>query len=78
MSPGKPPKAPSRAMMDVFMAYESGKLSADEAARQFTTLLRQSDTPVAFSVDRPFREALLRIQIADGKVPPDTLLGSDE
>ena len=77
-TPRKPGGPPTPAMMEVFRSYEAGEVSADVAAARFVELLHQSDRPIIFNVDRPFREALLRIQIAKGRVPPDTVLGPDE
>lgn len=72
------PQGPPPAPILVLVAYRAGKLSADEAAPQFLDALRQSGTSVNVQLDRPFREAVLRIQIAEGTVPPDTVLGPDE
>ena len=76
--PPQRPQVPPPAPIQVLLAYRAGKLSADEAARKFLDALKESGTSVNVQLDRPFREAVLRIQIAEGKVPPDTVLGPDE
>jgi len=64
-------------MMEIFMADEAGHLTADVAAARFVELLDKSDTGISFEMDRPFRKALVRLEIARGRLPPDTVVDSD-
>ena len=77
MTRRKPGGPPSPEMMEVLLAYEEGRLTAEVAAERFVDLLERAEAPVIFSPDRPFQEALLKVEIARGRLPSDARLEPD-
>ncbi len=66
------------AVLEVLNAYDAGQLSPDEAAIRYVDELERSGVRFAAPLDRPLREALLRLAIARGRVPPGTVLEPEE
>ncbi len=63
---------------EILTAYEAGHISADAAAEQFMDALERAGASVALELDRSLREAILRLLIARGKLPPDTVFDPEE
>ena len=64
--------------LEALAAYETGQISPDVAAERFLEALKGSEEAVGVQLDRPLREAIVRLQVARGVLPPGTALDPDE
>ncbi len=78
MKSPKPAGALPPEALEALAAYETGQISPDVAAERFLDALKGGEGAVAVQLDRPLREAIVRLQVARGVLPPGTNLDSDE
>ena len=64
--------------LEALAAYETGQISPEVAAERFLDALKGGEGAGAVQLDRPLREAIVRLQVARGVLPPGTTLDSDE
>ena len=73
MESRKPPRPLPTDALEVLAAYETGQISPDMAAERFLDALKNAGGSFGFELDRPLREAIVRVQVARGLLPPGTL-----
>ncbi len=78
MTSRKPAGALPPDALEALAAYETGQISPDVAAERFLDALKGGEGAVAVQLDRPLREAIVRLQVARGLLPPGTALDPDE
>ena len=78
MKSPKPAGALPPEALEALAAYETGQISPDVAAERFLDALKRGEGAVAVQLDRPLREAIVRLQVARGVLPPGTDLDPDE
>jgi hypothetical protein len=77
MKSPKPADALPPDALEALAAYETGQISPDVAAERFLDALKGGEG-AAVQLDRPLREAIVRLQVARGVLPPGTALDPDE
>ncbi len=78
MKSPKPAGALPPEALEALAAYETGQISPDVAAERFLDALKGGEGAVAVQLDRPLREAIVRLQVARGVLPPGTDLDPNE